>query len=271
MLARARRRADRAPRPVRGRHPPPARPRRDRRAERRDRRLGPASRRRARRLPRGDRDAEDVDPALEERGLRGRRRMDRARVMSAQASDDSGGGIARAAHRRRRPWPAGSRSSSSSSSRSRVLRLVRELAVRARLRPADPRARARPLRRGEAAGAARHAADVHPVLRRVRHDARTRARFAVAERARLAGRPVRRRSRRRRGLGGRHRLGTRAAGSSCSRTSASCSTRSTCFRSASSTEAPSGARDGHVAAAADPVRERRPGRGAAAGPASTPS
>ena len=120
MLAQPRRRADRAPRALRGRRPPPARPRRDRRGERRHRRLRPASLGRARRLPRGDRDAEDVDPALEERGVRGRRGMDRARIVSAAGPGRAGsfaacstGSSASLVVR-----SAGLRSSSPSSSRS---------------------------------------------------------------------------------------------------------------------------------------------------------
>ena len=101
--------------------------------------------------------------------------MDRARLVSAQAQEP-----------RRRRRSSSDRGSSASLGRrsavfakffaffvsfARVLALVRQLAVRARLRPADPRARARPRRRGEAAGTAGHAADLHPVLRRLRHGA----------------------------------------------------------------------------------------------------
>ena len=55
----------------------------DRRAERRDRRLRRAPRPRTRRLPRGDRPAQGARPAVEERGLRGRRGVDRARVITS--------------------------------------------------------------------------------------------------------------------------------------------------------------------------------------------
>src|SRR6185503_19114465 len=72
----------------RGRDPPPGRTRRDRRAERRDRRLGRASSRSPRGVPRGDRHAEGDDSALEERGLRGRRGMDRPRIMMDGYRDD---------------------------------------------------------------------------------------------------------------------------------------------------------------------------------------
>ena len=71
-----------AARAARGRDPPPRRPGRDRRAERRHRRLLAAPRRRARRLQGGDRHAQGNGAALEERGLRGRRGMDRAGLMS---------------------------------------------------------------------------------------------------------------------------------------------------------------------------------------------
>ena len=82
MLDRLARRADRAARALRRRDPPPDRPRRDRRAERRDRRLRRAPRRRPRSVPRGDRHAEGDDPALEERGVRGRRGMDREGIVN---------------------------------------------------------------------------------------------------------------------------------------------------------------------------------------------
>ena len=52
--------------------------------------------------------------------------------------------------------------------RGRRLRADLGLALRARLRPAHPRARARPLRRGEAAGARPAAARLHPVPRGLR-------------------------------------------------------------------------------------------------------
>src|SRR5207249_2988353 len=48
-----------------------------------------------------------------------------------------------------------------------VLVLVRKLEVRARLRAAHPRPRARPCRGGATSGGSRLAADVHPVLRRL--------------------------------------------------------------------------------------------------------
>jgi hypothetical protein len=74
-------RARGALRPLQRRHPPPRGPRRHRRNEWRDRRLGAASRRRARRLPRRDRHARGARAALEEGGLRGRRGVDRARFV----------------------------------------------------------------------------------------------------------------------------------------------------------------------------------------------
>ena len=151
--------------------------------------------------------------------------MDRSRLVSAQAQDQRGGA-------REPARPARSACAVTLGFFREVLRLlrllrrllvlVRQLAVRARLRPPDPRARARPRRRGAAAGAAGDAADLHPVLRRLRHDAPGRTR-AVAERARLARRArssagsARRRS-------GRSARRTTRRGSSCSRTSASCST-----------------------------------------------
>ena len=74
--------ADRASRAARHRDPPPRRPRRDRRAERRDRRLLPASSLRARGLHGGDRHAQGTGAALEEGGLRGRRGVDRAGLVT---------------------------------------------------------------------------------------------------------------------------------------------------------------------------------------------
>ena len=62
--------------------PPSHRPSRHRRDVRRDRRLGAAPRRCARGLPRRDRRVEGAGAALEERGLRRRRRVDRPRLMS---------------------------------------------------------------------------------------------------------------------------------------------------------------------------------------------
>ena len=73
---RARYRADR------GRDPPSNRPCLDRRDVGRDRRLRPASRRRARRLQGRDRRAEGARAALEEGGLRGRRGVDRPRQLT---------------------------------------------------------------------------------------------------------------------------------------------------------------------------------------------
>ena len=58
-----------------------------------------------------------------------------------------------------------------------------------RVRPPHPRARARALRRGAAAGAESAAARLHPVPRRVRRAARPAVR-PVAERARLASRAL---------------------------------------------------------------------------------
>ena len=72
----------RALRAVRDRDPPSHRPRRDRRDVGRDRRLGAAPRRRARRVPGRDRRAEGACAALEERGLRRRRGMDRPRLVT---------------------------------------------------------------------------------------------------------------------------------------------------------------------------------------------
>ena len=69
-------------RALRHRHPPPDRARADRRDLGRDRRLRRASRRRSRGLQGRDRRAEAARAALEERGLRRRRRMDRAGIMS---------------------------------------------------------------------------------------------------------------------------------------------------------------------------------------------
>ena len=111
----------------------------------------------------------------------------------------------------------------------------------ARLRAADPRARTRPCRRGEAAGAARQLPTFIPFFGAyvtVRHANTPPWRSALVS---LAG-PF---------AGGLAaaavwaygRLRTRP-GSSCSPISASCSTRSTCFRSASSTEAHVGRRRG---------------------------
>ena len=67
---------------TRGRDPPPGRPRRDRRAERRDRGLRPAPGSCPRGMPRGDRHLEGDDPPLEKGGVRGRRRVDRARLVT---------------------------------------------------------------------------------------------------------------------------------------------------------------------------------------------
>src|SRR5439155_1589237 len=69
-------------RAVRGRDPPSRRPCGDRGAERGRGRLGPAPPGRSRRLPRGDRHAQGDDSALEERGVRRRRRVDRERVVT---------------------------------------------------------------------------------------------------------------------------------------------------------------------------------------------
>src|SRR5207302_2813166 len=73
-------------RPLRGRDPPPDRPGRNRRAERRDRRLGSASERRPRRVPRSDRHPQGDRSALEEGGLRGRRGVDRPGLVSLQGA-----------------------------------------------------------------------------------------------------------------------------------------------------------------------------------------
>ena len=62
----------RAARALQGRDPPPRRAGRDRRDERRHRRLRAAPRRRARRVQGGDRRAQGLRPALEERDLRRR-------------------------------------------------------------------------------------------------------------------------------------------------------------------------------------------------------
>ena len=72
----------RAPRAARGRDPPPRRPGRDRRAQRRDRRVVPPPRRGARRVQGGDRHPQGNGAAVEERGLRGRRGMDRTGLVS---------------------------------------------------------------------------------------------------------------------------------------------------------------------------------------------
>ena len=69
----------------RDRDPPSRRPGRDRRAERRDRRLVAAPRRRARGLQGRDRHAQGDRAALEEGGLRGRRGVDRPRVIVSGA------------------------------------------------------------------------------------------------------------------------------------------------------------------------------------------
>src|SRR5581483_8707785 len=69
--------------------------------------------------------------------------------------------------------------------RRRRLRADLGLAVRGRLRAADPRPRARPLRRGAKARLRRRLARVHPVPRRLRRDPR-RANEPVAERVDLA-------------------------------------------------------------------------------------
>ena len=82
VMARARRRAEGEARALRGRDHPPRRPRRDRRGLGCDRRLGPAPRGGAGRLRRGDRHAQGDRPALEERGLRGRRGVDREGFLS---------------------------------------------------------------------------------------------------------------------------------------------------------------------------------------------
>ena len=83
--------------------PPSRRPRRDRRAERRHRRVGTAPRRRARRVPRGDRHAQGDDPALEEGGLRGRRRMDRAGILMTELRDYDPRAAARGTERQAHP------------------------------------------------------------------------------------------------------------------------------------------------------------------------
>ena len=80
------------------------------------------------------------------------------------------------------------------------------LAVRRGLRAADPRARARPLPRGEAAGSRRGAARVHPVRRRLRAAAK-RAVRSLAER-----RSSRSRARSQAGRGGRAARRRRGAG-----------------------------------------------------------
>ena len=64
-----------------GRDPPPGRPGRDRRDERRHRRLGPAPAGRAGRVQGRDRHAQGDCSPLEEGGLRGRRGVDRPRVL----------------------------------------------------------------------------------------------------------------------------------------------------------------------------------------------
>src|SRR3954454_23151574 len=71
-------------RPDGRRSPPPCRARRDRRHLRRDRRLRAAPPGRARRVQGRDRRAQGAGAALEERGLRRRRGMDRTRVVSSE-------------------------------------------------------------------------------------------------------------------------------------------------------------------------------------------
>ena len=70
-------------RALRGRDPPPRRHARDRRGERRDRRVGPAPAGRARGLQGRNRHAQRDGAALEERGLRGRRGVDRPRLVTS--------------------------------------------------------------------------------------------------------------------------------------------------------------------------------------------
>src|SRR6478672_1711934 len=71
-------------RALRGRDPPPCRPRRNRGDLGRDRRLGPAPPGRARGVQGRDRRAEGARATLEERGVRGRRGMDREGLVSDQ-------------------------------------------------------------------------------------------------------------------------------------------------------------------------------------------
>ena len=203
-----------AARADRGRDPPPGRRRRHRRDERRDRGLVGPPGERARRLRRGDRHAQGDGAAVEEGDLRRRRGMDRAGLVSEPgivstefpeeqpraARRRGAAGIGPhpgPAARRRRRAPQGRRLAQVPRHlrRRRRLRAHLGLALRGRIRAPHPRARARSLRRGAAAGAQPAASGLHPLPRRVRRAAQPAVR-PVAERARLGGRPGRRRDRR---------------------------------------------------------------------------
>ena len=219
-------------------------------------------------MQRRNRRAQGARAALEERGLRGRRGMDRQRIVTEpyrdydpiqprgtnwRASFDGSSAPVIAARSR-------SRSSRSCSSkfgehlhRHRRLRADLGLEVRRRGRAADLPARDGPLPRGEARGPEPEVAGVHPVPRRVRA---VHARPPVADGARRDRRADPRRPRRARLLRDRRVAGLRPAAGARA-TSASSSTCSTCSRSGSSTAARSGARRACSGSAAAAARRRR--------------
>ena len=162
-------------------------------------------RERARRLRRGDRHAQGHGAAVEEGDLRRRRGMDRAGLVSEPGLAEHGAPGAEqppgAAPRRgcgRILAPllvvggvllkvAGSLKFLGIFLAVGGYALIWGWRFGARVRPPHPRARARALRRGAAAGAEPAAARLHPVPRRVRRAPQPAVR-SVAERARLGGR-----------------------------------------------------------------------------------